>query len=105
MCNYKYNLFTQVCVHLQIFGPLLPIIVVDDLNAAIQFINARSVNDVAFICCMTPIAIYILPYFQSHYYSLYCCSLLFINEEEEGRISEYLKLVGHLLEICAVVHT
>ena len=31
-----------VCVCLQIFGPLLPI-VVDDLDGAIQFINARSV--------------------------------------------------------------
>ena len=30
-------------VHLQIFGPLLPIVVVDDLDGAIQFINARSV--------------------------------------------------------------
>ena len=40
-CIYRY---LCMYMHLQIFGPLLPIIVVDDLDAAIQFINARSVK-------------------------------------------------------------
>lgn len=30
-----------IFVYLQIFGPVLPIITVNDLDAAVQFINAR----------------------------------------------------------------